>query len=198
MLGEGGADQIDGGQGDDVLMQAPFQKEWCTDIRTETGSSTAILGFDADVVSGGDGNDLIGGNAGDNKLFGDAGSDTIAAGSGEDVISAGDGRDLIFGEAGDDHIKGEGGKDTVYGGEGDDLIEGGVDSDLVYGDSGDDVVHGGTGGDVLIGGTGLDHLMGKRVKTPCKVVKTMTSWLVDQEPTVCLEKQGTMFFRVKR
>ncbi|AII47085.1 hypothetical protein KR49_11850 [Synechococcus sp. KORDI-49] len=30
------------------------------------------------------------------------------------------------------------------------------------------------------------------------MVKTMISWLVDQELTVCLEKQAMMYFRVKR
>ena len=114
VLGEGGADQIDGGQGDDVLIAGSISEGNGVPIsELKTGSSTAILGFDADMIAGGDGNDLISGNAGDNKLFGDAGSDTIATGSVGRRLSRRWARSSSEKLA---TIHGEGGKDTGTGG----------------------------------------------------------------------------------
>ena len=54
------------------------------------------------TIRGGDGNDIIWANKGDNKLFGDAGNDRIVGASGNDVIAGGIGSDSMHGGGGDD------------------------------------------------------------------------------------------------
>ena len=53
-------------------------------------------------VSGGDGNDTIWANCGDNKLFGDAGDDRLVGASGDDVLVGGIGNDSMHGGGGND------------------------------------------------------------------------------------------------
>ena len=54
------------------------------------------------VIRGGDGNDTIWANKGDNLLFGDAGNDRIVGASGDDVIVGCIGNDRMHGGGGDD------------------------------------------------------------------------------------------------
>ena len=54
------------------------------------------------TIRGGDGNDTIWANKGDNFLFGDAGNDRIVGASGNDVIAGGVGNDRMHGGDGDD------------------------------------------------------------------------------------------------
>ena len=54
------------------------------------------------TIRGGDGNDVIWANKGDNMLFGDAGNDRIVGASGDDVIIGGIGNDSMHGGGGDD------------------------------------------------------------------------------------------------
>ena len=54
------------------------------------------------TIRGGNGNDIIWANKGDNFLFGDAGNDRIVGASGKDVIAGGIGNDRMHGGGGDD------------------------------------------------------------------------------------------------
>ena len=54
------------------------------------------------TIRGGDGNDTIWANKGDNFLFGDAGNDRIVGASGNDVIAGGIGNDRMHGGGGND------------------------------------------------------------------------------------------------
>ncbi len=54
------------------------------------------------TVRGGDGNDILWGNAGHNIMFGDAGNDKIYGGSDDDVLVGGTGNDTMLGGGGDD------------------------------------------------------------------------------------------------
>lgn len=54
------------------------------------------------IVRGGDGNDIIWGNACTNILFGDAGNDKVYGGSGNDILIGGSGNDTMHGGGGDD------------------------------------------------------------------------------------------------
>ena len=54
------------------------------------------------IVRGGDGNDIIWGNACTNILFGDAGNDKLYGGSGNDILIGGSGNDTMHGGGGDD------------------------------------------------------------------------------------------------
>ncbi len=87
-------------------------------------------------LSGGNGNDILSGNATNNA---------------EDVLQGGNGNDTI---------SGYGGTDALYGGNGDDKLYGGAGIDYLYGDSGNDTLDGGTEGDFLFGGKGNDILTG--------------------------------------
>ena len=77
-------------------------------------------------------------------------------GNGDDVLTGGAGRDKIDGRGGDDTIDGDAGNDHLHGGAGNDTIDGGAGSDYVNGDKGNDVLQGGAGSDKVIGGKGND------------------------------------------
>jgi Ca2+-binding RTX toxin-like protein len=181
--GTDGADTIEGGFGDDIL----------------------IGGGGLDTINGGDDNDLIIGDRGrvifgDNNtdsntragdrsgdrvrsatdervkmtveetnrgleggndiLNGDSGQDTIYGGVGYDQIFGGDDNDTLFGEKGVDTIKGEKGIDYIFGGEDGDKISGGEDGDFLYGNDGGDEIQGDSGSDEIYGGAGADILHG--------------------------------------
>ena len=92
------------------------------------------------TVSGGNGNDTIGGSQGADVLSGDNGNDTIRGN---------DGNDLILGGNGNDNVDGERGVDTEFLGLGDDtaLWLPGEASDIVDGGQGhDDLVFDGSSG----------------------------------------------------
>ncbi|MBR6374454.1 MAG: hypothetical protein IKS20_14855, partial [Victivallales bacterium] len=67
------------------------------------------------TVKGGDGNDVIWANKGENTLFGDAGNDRIIGGAGNDIIAGGAGNDALHGGGGNDIFTfgGNWGQDTV-------------------------------------------------------------------------------------
>lgn len=54
------------------------------------------------TIRGGDGNDILWGNAGRNIMFGDDGNDKIYGGSADDVLIGGSGNDTMLGGGGDD------------------------------------------------------------------------------------------------
>jgi hypothetical protein len=65
---------------------------------------------------GGDGNDSIFGNSGDDLLYGDAGNDLLDGGAGNDALYGHEGRDVLRGGAGADRLFGNAGFDTIDGG----------------------------------------------------------------------------------
>ena len=91
---------IRGGAGDDIIDMTSQRFEYIGD-----GIS----------LHGGDGNDVLWANKGDNWLFGDAGDDRITGASGDDVIVGGIGNDRMHGGGGDDVFTfcENWGKDTV-------------------------------------------------------------------------------------
>jgi autotransporter passenger strand-loop-strand repeat protein len=80
-------DEIRAGAGDDIVDMTSNRIEY-------VGDGLAIRG--------GDGNDVIWANKGDNRLFGDAGNDRIVGASGNDVIAGGVGDDRMHGGGGED------------------------------------------------------------------------------------------------
>ncbi|MBI84895.1 MAG: hypothetical protein CMJ81_17005, partial [Planctomycetaceae bacterium] len=145
-MADSGADIINGGGGNDLLLG----------------------GFLADTIHGGPGEDRIYGHGihGDNDdgaadlLFGDGERDQIHGQDGDDQIRGGDGHDDLFGEAGADTIHGEAGDDQAYGGAGGDTLHGGADNDILFGQTGGDTLNGDGGDDYLDGGPGMDTLNG--------------------------------------
>ncbi|MEM1367584.1 MAG: LamG-like jellyroll fold domain-containing protein [Cyanobacteria bacterium P01_H01_bin.15] len=110
---------------DGVLRQAvrSFQLQMTENI--EIGGT-----FGNDILSGGDGDDILRGDGN--------GSEPGGATGGDDILSGG---------AGDDQLEGKGGDDILLGGAGDDTLSG---------DAGDDTLRGGLGNDILTGGGGVD------------------------------------------
>ncbi len=91
------------------------------------------------VITDGNGNDTIHGDAGNDEIFGLFGDD------------------LIYGDAGNDKLWGQSENDTIYGGDGNDRIGGGSGEDHLYGEAGNDVISGTGGRDWLTGGAGNDR-----------------------------------------
>ena len=79
--------EIFAGAGDDIVDMTSQQFEYIGDGLT---------------IRGGEGNDTIWANKGDNCLFGDAGNDRIVGASGEDVIVGGIGNGRMHGGGGND------------------------------------------------------------------------------------------------
>ncbi|MCS7090886.1 MAG: Calx-beta domain-containing protein [Verrucomicrobiota bacterium] len=131
-----------------------------------------------EYVRGGDGNDVLVGNALDNILSGGRGNDQISGGGGLDVVFELRDADMILtntslriGTEVDSLVGIEGA--VLYGGEsnnvldastfsGSVILQGRGGNDLLYGGSGNDELDGGDGDDVLRGNGGDDALRGGR------------------------------------
>ena len=92
---------------------------------------------------------MLGGDGAD-VLCGNARSDIVAGGGGADWIHGGDGGELVLGGAGND---------TLFGGSGSDVAVGGFGDDLLIGGDGRDEVAGQEGSDTLISGLGNDRFV---------------------------------------
>lgn len=140
---------------------------------------------DFENVVGGDGNDLVIGNAGVNVVGGARGNDTLDGGLGADMIFGDDGIDTVTyasrtgnvfaaldanandGEAkeGDyiitcENLIGGAGADTFIGDNGPNTLIGGAGNDSLVGIGGNDSLQGDNGNDTLDGGLGRDLLRG--------------------------------------
>ncbi|MGG6296172.1 S8 family serine peptidase [Leptolyngbya sp. AN02str] len=73
---------------------------------------------------GGDGNDVLRGNAAVNWLRGGRGSDMINGFGGNDTLNGGADNDWLAGNAGNDVLQGANGNDTLWGGVGNDTLTG--------------------------------------------------------------------------
>ncbi|WP_169791197.1 family 16 glycosylhydrolase, partial [Rubellimicrobium mesophilum] len=127
------------------------------------GLANNLQGTDGDdVLKGGLGNDRISGGNGDDKLGLDGGNDFIDGGAGDDwlVVSGGTGvtvnlgmvneqttglgRDVIRGI---ENVEGTSGVDTLYGSDGANYLEGCAGNDALRGQGGADTLDGGLGHD---------------------------------------------------
>jgi hypothetical protein len=101
-----------------------------------TSSATVIVAVGT-VQNGGNGNDTLTGNAGNDILIGGNGQDTLIGNDGNDTLIGGNGTDLLLGNAGDDLLYGGNGEDTLRGGLGNDTLTGGGGGDVFVFASGD-------------------------------------------------------------
>ncbi len=122
-------------------------------------------------VSGGEGNDVIRGdaNAPARDFIAQSGPDAYVQGN---ILDGGPGDDVLIGGAGADHLSGGGGADELSGGLGPDVLQGGAGNDKLFGGDGSDLLCGGfddgvgncygsnTGDDLLDGGDGEDRASG--------------------------------------
>ena len=101
LIGEGSANILDGGIGDDSLV-----------------------GYGGnDHLFGQGGNDTLRGDTGDDNLYGGADNDHLFGGSDNDVLRGGTGDDTVLGEGGFDTISGGAGNDSLTGGGNWDVFE---------------------------------------------------------------------------
>jgi Ca2+-binding RTX toxin-like protein len=145
---------------------------------------SAIGNAQANVLTGNDGNNLLDGRGGVDKLLGGKGDDTYiidltSKNSLEDKIIelAGEGRDTLVLRGGSDSLKAttltlqanlenldasETGttKLNLTGNAADNLLIGNAASNVLIGGAGNDQLHGGGGADILIGGRGADIMSG--------------------------------------
>ncbi len=164
-----------------------------SDIRLRPGAHSTInghtvrnaVGTTIEHAIGGDGADIIRGNAADNRLQGGRGDDTLLGGQGRDTLeggvgndslAGGPGADLLLGGAGDDFYRVENFTDQVIDTSGADTIAASVTYTLPagvealflqgsaglhgWGNAGDNLIVGSTGADSLRGGMGDDTLDG--------------------------------------
>lgn len=80
---------------------------------------------------GGEGNDVIRGGVGRDRLFGERGNDVVAGWSGADTLGGGPGSDGLLGFGGDDTLKGGPGADALFGQKGRDRFFGGPGLDVL-------------------------------------------------------------------
>ncbi|MDO9338728.1 MAG: hypothetical protein Q7T61_20240 [Caulobacter sp.] len=184
-IGNGLANSITGGTGDDLL-------------EGRLGDDKLFGGLGADNLLGNEGNDSLDGQGGDDFMAGGVGNDTYVIDSAGDVVVEGAGEgttdsvktalsslvladnievlqftgavafsgtgnaaaNTMIGGAQGDTLLGLAGGDTLRGGLGGDTLDGGLDNDKLYGEAGDDVLLGGDGLDYLYGGAGADSLTG--------------------------------------
>ena len=163
-----GTDRFDGGAGDDILFGDAVRftgingegyaaikqyvagklgagsvadaqvHSYIRDHASEFDQSSA--NDKGDTLYGGDGNDI---------LFGQGGDDFLYGGAGNDILFGGSGNDTLYGESGSDVLSGGSGNDTLYGGTGNDVLSGGLGNDILIGGVGDDILKGDAGADTF-------------------------------------------------
>jgi len=139
------------------------------DILRGGNGNDLIFGFGGnDKIDGSNGDDCLVGGSGNDKIDGSNGNDVILGNEGNDILDGSNGNDLIKGGAGDDKIFGSNGDDRIFGEEGKDILDGGNDRDYIEGGSGDDILTGGNGNDILIGGEGNDRVDGGLGRDQCE------------------------------
>ncbi len=164
--GYSGADQIYGGEGDDLIVSSLdgagnyYDGEAGVDtlnlIPNSNGVSVDLANHFARDRSSGATSEVwnienVTGSSMNDYLYGDANANRLVGYNGDD---------LIRGQGGNDNVNGGRGHDVLFGGTGNDGVYGEDDGDMLYGEAGNDFLNGGLGDDFLIGGTGLDHMVG--------------------------------------
>jgi Ca2+-binding RTX toxin-like protein len=185
--GEDGDDTLEGGLNNDVLSggegtdTADYSERTQSITATMDGSANDGETAEADnvkadneILLGGDGDDTLTGNIGENELNGGGGNDTLDPGRGAgDELIGGLGTDTVTyssrtlpvianldGLANDGEL-GEGDRieadvENLTGGSANDRLTGSAGVNILNGASGNDVLDGGLGGDLLLGGAGTD------------------------------------------
>lgn len=141
LLGGDGDDVLDGGKGDDELDGGNG-----TDTASFTSSRKAVT---VDLRSG------------------------SAEGHGADTLT---GIENVEGSRRGDELTGDGVANRLNGGDGDDQIQGRGKGDLVLGGRGDDILSGNDGRDTLDGAAGRDQLDGGKAKDTCIPGKDADAW----------------------
>jgi Ca2+-binding RTX toxin-like protein len=103
---------VAGGGGDDTIVAAAAACP--AGCHLGVGSQTFEGGEGDDVVFGERGNDVLLGGPGNDQLFGGIGDDLLRGGPGNDRLAGGFGADSIDGEEGDDYVRGDSTIDRIF------------------------------------------------------------------------------------
>jgi Ca2+-binding RTX toxin-like protein len=141
--GDYGNDYVDGGGADDILAVGGHSRV-VVDFREGfargggIGGSGTVTFVNIEIVSTGDFNDRVIGNAASQKVYGAGGNDTLIGGGGDDYLNGDTQRylDVHTEHIGHDRLLGGAGNDTLAGGDGDDYLDGGAGSDYLFGGGG--------------------------------------------------------------
>ncbi|MFL5834683.1 MAG: calcium-binding protein [Solirubrobacterales bacterium] len=111
-----GVESVEAGGGDDTIVAAPITAATScpAGCRLGIGSQTFEGGEGDDVVYGERGNDILRGGPGNDQLFGGIGDDLLQGGSGDDRLAGGFGFDSIDGEGDDDYVRGDSTIDRLF------------------------------------------------------------------------------------
>ncbi|MGJ3230757.1 MAG: calcium-binding protein [Oceanicaulis sp.] len=188
-IASAGNDVIDGGAGEDTYdVSANNTVGAFVDLQSGISFGGSQTGFDTlsniENLRGGDGLDLLNGNADANTFFLSAGADQIDGRGGLDTVDASAESDSVSinlstgsysgtglggtfqnvenatGGAGDDTLTGDAGANVLSGLAGDDALDGGAGDDMLDGGDGADTLDGGAGADTILGGAGDDTIVG--------------------------------------
>ncbi|MBI3332417.1 hypothetical protein HYZ99_05710 [Candidatus Peregrinibacteria bacterium] len=119
------------------------------------------------TLDGGNGNDVIVGTSGNDRLRGRNGNDLLCGGAGDDKLYGGNGNDELRGGTGDDILHAGNGTDLLFGGDGSDDLRGGNGLDVLCGWNNPDLLVAGSSGDQLDGGNAFDFLNGNSGSDTC-------------------------------
>jgi Ca2+-binding RTX toxin-like protein len=111
-----GVEAVKAGGGNDTIVAGPITASApCPDgCHLGVGSQTFEGGEGDDVVFGERGNDILRGGPGNDQLFGGIGDDLLQGGPGNDRLVGGFGADSINGEEGDDYVRGDSTIDRIF------------------------------------------------------------------------------------
>lgn len=177
--GWGGADQLDGGAGEDWVSYQGSKQGVLVDLAEGTfegGHAQGDVVTNIENVTGSGHGDVLWGDDNANKLKGGEGDDELWGAGGNDILEGGHGNDVLYGSTGADRLAGGAGYDllsyqlseagitinlgdgTIMGG----YAEGDVFTDIeqIVGSDYPDVLTGDNGANVLFGIGGNDELQG--------------------------------------
>ena len=183
LTGDGGANRLRGGLGDDVLdggaglqdtadysdATAAVKVNLSLTTQQNTGGAGADTLSNVENLTGSDFNDTLSGNGGDNALIGGAGSDTLRGGAGNDRLDggagAGDTADYADAGAGVTVDLSLAGAQNTGGAGVDTLVEienltGSAFGDILSGSAAINTIVGGAGNDTINAGAGNDTVRG--------------------------------------
>ena len=156
-----GIEEVIGSQsGDDWLLLNYKKFKLAADVdlaaNTAAGFATVFSGFEH--VVGTKANDILRGDAADNRLEGGKkGNDELHGGAGDDtLVTPKKGTSLLYGGDDNDTLISDKGSDVLYGGNGNDVLYAGKGNDSLHGGDGNDTLHVGKGTQELYGGIGDD------------------------------------------
>jgi Ca2+-binding RTX toxin-like protein len=149
------------GDGNDTITAFELPRRFTLDADVGNGDNVVEGGSGDDRIVGGIDRDTLYGGPGDDFVSGGAGNDYVRGNGGGDDVRGGDGLNFLFGDGGDDVLRGGSEFEYFTGGRGNDVILAGGGADDIGAGAGDDIVYGGAGDDEIRGGAGADRMYGE-------------------------------------